>query len=242
MQYIFWLLSIFICDCSLIFECFNDSVIQFVILFSCVYHQICALRSFYICISINPAVSPISNKEKENNSGLITTECKKCGIIRPIRSHHCSICDKCIDKLDHHCFFLNNCIGRKNYKFFFSYLFLSFINSTIAIIFGIYHLHSFKEREMAKLKKMKYIEFNLGFIYNFPIKTILLLFICIPTSIGSSYLLIYHLFLIYKNQTTIERKYPKLYIEDKRKENKGFYEKISKALENDNWLNIYWLE
>jgi hypothetical protein len=242
MQCIFWLLSIYICNFSLIFECFNDSVIQFVILFFCVYHQICALRSFYNCISINTAVSPISNEEKEKNCGLITTECKKCGIIRPIRSHHCSICNKCIDKLDHHCFLLNKCIGKKNYKFFLSYLFLSLINSIIAIAFGIYHLYLFKQKEMAKLKEMVYIEFNLGFIFNFPIKTVLLLLICFPTCIGSSYLLSYHLFLIYKNQTTIERKYPKLYIEDKKKESQFFCEKLSKALENDNWLNVYWLE
>ena len=95
---------------------------------------------------------------------------------------------------------------------------------------------------MDKLKKMSFFELYPGFIFNFPIKTILLLLICIPTFIGSFYLLIYHLFLIYKDQTTIERKYPKLYIEEKRKKNKSFCEKISKAIENDNWLNIYWIE
>ena len=241
-QCLFWLLIIYICDCILIFECLNDSVIQFIILFIYVYHQICALRSFYNCISINSSVSPILKNEKDKYYDLITTECKKCGIIRPIRSHHCSICDTCIDKLDHHCFLLNNCIGRKNYRFFFSYLFLSFLNSIIAIILGLYHFYLYKKIEMDKLKKMSFFELYPGFIFNFPIKTILLLLICIPTFIGSFYLLIYHLFLIYKNQTTIERKYPKLYIEEKGKKNKSFCEKISKAIENDNWLNIYWIE
>jgi hypothetical protein len=46
---------------------------------------------------------------------------------------------------------------------------------------------------------------------------------------------------MYKNQTTIERKYPKLYIKDSRK-NKGISEKLTAIIESNNWLNIYWLE
>lgn len=29
--------------------------------------------------------------------------CKKCDSPRPPRTHHCSICNKCILKMDHHC-------------------------------------------------------------------------------------------------------------------------------------------
>ena len=241
-QYIFWALHIYICDCNLIFDCFDDSVIQFLILFVCVYHQICALRSFYYSRTVSSVVSPISKDELENKYILKTTECKKCGIIRPFRSHHCSICEKCIDKLDHHCFLLNNCIGRKNYKYFFSYLFLSFLNSIIGILLGLFTVYLYKKKEIEKLKHMKFLELNLGFIFNFPIKAILLLMVGIPTFIGSLYLLIYHLFLVYKSQTTIERKYPKLYIEENNKKNISFCEKLSKTIENNNWLNIYWLE
>ena len=74
---------------------------------------------------------------------LKTTECRKCRIFRPSRSHHCSLCKTCIDKLDHHCYFLNNCVGTKNYKFFLSYLFLSMINSLYMLILGIYQFYSF---------------------------------------------------------------------------------------------------
>ena len=241
MQCLFWVIYIYICDCNLIFECFEDSIIQFVILFFCVYHQICALRSFYYSIFISSAVSQIS-KENKAKSFLKTTECKKCGIIRPLRSHHCSICEICIDKLDHHCFLLNNCVGRKNYKYFFSYLFLSFLNSLIAIILGLYSFYSFIEKQKEKLRNMQIFELNLGLLFTFPIKIILLASIGIPTFIGTLYLLIYHLFLMCKNQTTIERKYPKLYIEDCSKLNRSFSEKFSRMIENNNWLNIYWLE
>ena len=241
-QCIFWTLGIYVCDFELIFECFDDSVIQFIILFTCVYHQICAIRNFYCAVQTSSVVKPISKKEKEEKNITNTTECKKCGIIRPSRSHHCSVCEKCIEKLDHHCYFLNNCVGRKNYKFFFSYLFLSMINSLIMIILGVFRFYLYKQKEMEKLNKMKFIKFNLDFLINFPIKVILLELISIPTFIGCVYLLIYHLFLININQTTIERKYPSLYIKDSSKKDKSFCEKFSEILENDNWLNIYWLE
>lgn len=49
--------------------------------------------------------------------------CNKCKSPKPDRAHHCSICNRCILKMDHHCPFVNNCIGFFNYKFFFIFLF-----------------------------------------------------------------------------------------------------------------------
>ena len=30
-------------------------------------------------------------------------QCKKCNLPKPVRSHHCSICNRCVLKMDHHC-------------------------------------------------------------------------------------------------------------------------------------------
>ena len=30
-------------------------------------------------------------------------KCSKCNIIKPARTHHCQICDKCVFHMDHHC-------------------------------------------------------------------------------------------------------------------------------------------
>ncbi|KAG5895059.1 hypothetical protein JTB14_021026 [Gonioctena quinquepunctata] len=48
--------------------------------------------------------------------------CKKCIAPKPPRTHHCSVCNRCILKMDHHCPWLNNCVGYRNHRYFFLYM------------------------------------------------------------------------------------------------------------------------
>lgn len=48
--------------------------------------------------------------------GRLRTFCRVCRLFRPVRAHHCSVCNKCVDHMDHHCPWVNNCIGRGNYR------------------------------------------------------------------------------------------------------------------------------
>ena len=52
--------------------------------------------------------------------------CHKCKYIKPPRTHHCSICDACVMRMDHHCPWVGNCVGAKNHKFFYNFLLYSF--------------------------------------------------------------------------------------------------------------------
>ena len=40
--------------------------------------------------------------------------CQKCGLPKPARCHHCSLCNKCHLRMDHHCPAIGTCIALKN--------------------------------------------------------------------------------------------------------------------------------
>jgi len=48
---------------------------------------------------------------------------------KPDRSHHCSVCDKCILNMNYHFVWVNNCIGFYNRKFFIQLLLFALILS-----------------------------------------------------------------------------------------------------------------
>lgn len=56
-------------------------------------------------------LSSTSVRQLEN---LLNKKCKKCTSIKAPGSHHCSICKRCIARMDHHCPWVNNCVGYYN--------------------------------------------------------------------------------------------------------------------------------
>lgn len=73
--------------------------------------------------------------------GAMITEaasiCKKCISPKPPRTHHCSVCDKCILNMDHHCPWLNNCVGYYNARYFYLYMVYMVAGVTFVIVAGI---------------------------------------------------------------------------------------------------------
>jgi len=115
--------------------------------------------------------------------------CIKCSCVKPDRAHHCSACGYCVLKFDHHCPWLNNCVGFTNYKYFVLFLGYGFY----LCVFGFFAVLPHLTRSSLHTGK--------GFA-EFQIFLLIVFCALFGTSMGG--LLLYHLFLIAKNQTTLE--------------------------------------
>ncbi|XP_059803113.1 palmitoyltransferase ZDHHC16B-like isoform X1 [Hypanus sabinus] len=68
------------------------------------------------------AVKTLPGHPAQGKNNIPTVSiCRKCINPKPPRTHHCSICNRCILKMDHHCPWLNNCVGHYNHRYFFSF-------------------------------------------------------------------------------------------------------------------------
>ncbi|XP_003746944.1 palmitoyltransferase ZDHHC15B-like [Galendromus occidentalis] len=63
--------------------------------------------------------------------------CITCKIIKPERTHHCSICQQCVLRMDHHCPFFGNCIHFENAKFFLLTLFYGCLGAIYVLVTGV---------------------------------------------------------------------------------------------------------
>ncbi|XP_061783819.1 palmitoyltransferase ZDHHC2 isoform X2 [Nerophis lumbriciformis] len=123
------------------------------------------------------------------NSGAIRF-CDRCQLLKPDRCHHCSVCDKCILKMDHHCPWVNNCVGFSNYKPFmlflsYSLLYCLFITATDLKYFIKFWMNGFPDTQA---------KFHILFLF------------CSASmfSVSLASLFIYHCWLVCKNRSTLE--------------------------------------
>lgn len=116
-----------------------------------IYHlfAILAVVSHFKAFSTDPGSIPIGAANQafakclQQYSSYLSAppiRCTKCLTIKPIRAHHCRICQRCIRKMDHHCPWVNNCVGEGNQKYFVLFAFYICLMSFTAIGMCIYFL------------------------------------------------------------------------------------------------------
>ncbi|WVQ75214.1 hypothetical protein IAR50_004826 [Cryptococcus sp. DSM 104548] len=54
----------------------------------------------------------------QGEAGRRVKRCRKCDGPKPERTHHCSVCKRCVLQMDHHCPWINNCVGLHNQRHF----------------------------------------------------------------------------------------------------------------------------
>lgn len=141
---------------------------------------------YIICVCSSPGFPDLKQLEaatalKKNGKKRF---CGKCNLFKPDRTHHCRKCGKCVLKMDHHCPWIVNCVGKSNYKTFLLFLFYTLLSS-VAL----------------SACSLNYLLYSEKFFYFVLVQVVIAIFcgICVSGLLG------FHIVLLSRNQTTIER-------------------------------------
>ncbi|XP_029822421.2 palmitoyltransferase ZDHHC20-B isoform X1 [Ixodes scapularis] len=125
--------------------------------------------------------------------------CEKCHLIKPDRAHHCSVCGKCILKMDHHCPWVNNCVSFTNYKHFILFLAYSLIYCLFVAATTLQYFIKFWTVSRNDLEGWG--RFHILFLF----------FVAFMFAISLVSLFGYHIYLVMVNRSTLEAFRPPIF-------------------------------
>ncbi|KAH7909814.1 DHHC palmitoyltransferase-domain-containing protein [Hygrophoropsis aurantiaca] len=174
-----------------------------------------AFSSLIVCVARDPGPVLIdsmnSGEADDDNEDMDLTEallaptnedmsparwCRKCWSPRPERAHHCSICGRCVLKMDHHCPWLGSkCVGHRTYPAFVHFICCVTIFSAYAAwLSGSAFWYAIKNPyEVDQVT---------------PVHELFLVMAGTILTLVMGSFLIYHIYLILTNQTTLENLSP----------------------------------
>mmetsp|Transcript_21636 Transcript_21636/g.49271 ORF Transcript_21636/g.49271 Transcript_21636/m.49271 type:complete len:334 (-) Transcript_21636:62-1063(-) len=162
------------------------------------------LYNYAKAICVDPGRPPTYEKVLEDHASMIESgsaarprPCRRCELSKPHRAHHCSVCKRCVLKMDHHCPWINNCVGFGNYRYFMLFMIWMWVLCVYGMLLfwpfltdalGPRHFTSYRNGCMQSCRK--YITFV------FTLAACIAAVLCMMAG--------FHLYLVLTNQTTIE--------------------------------------
>lgn len=141
--------------------------------------------------------------------------CDKCRLIKPDRTHHCSVCGECVLKMDHHCPWINNCVNFTNYKCFilflgYALLYCIYVSLTsLQYFIAFWKVNCFTESQVQSFYLNMFIfqgdlpgmgRFNILFLF----------FVAVMFAVSLISLFAYHCYLVLQNRTTLGKTFHSL--------------------------------
>ncbi|OWZ05168.1 Palmitoyltransferase [Phytophthora megakarya] len=65
---------------------------------------------------------PANKRPLKDTSERVSRYCERCDADKADHVHHCSVCNRCVYRMDHHCPWTGNCVAWNNKKFFLLFL------------------------------------------------------------------------------------------------------------------------
>eukprot|EP00898_Chlorokybus_atmophyticus_P008622 jgi/Chlat1/8761/Chrsp90S08123 len=128
--------------------------------------------------------------------------CQKCCHYKPMRAHHCRVCNRCVLRMDHHCAWINNCVGHGNYKPFVLFLLYTSASLWYALVLLVTRgIHALSEPDYRSARDQD--DAMASEMLSALVQAICATF-TFPLAIVLAVLLGWHFYLISQNKTTIE--------------------------------------